>query len=626
MGRMKGPGAITIGALLLALLTVLWPLAEARAQVGVPLSTCIRPIRSGDDSRALLTRPQGFDCASDQSSYGVGDYWVVSQPLPLISADLRDQQAVTFASTWQNATALHILYADGRIRTVAFTSATTAPYLLLGAMIAVPLPREGARPVRILWEAHGAANMRGVVRGARIGLHSDMLAVESSLALIYGLIIGVVIGLAVYNIALWPALRQPLQPVYCLLLFVITGYALTSSGLLGQWLPWLDNNERHRLNAIMLGAIALTLVIFSRHFFERKVFEGWLDKLAAVTFALIAVPNIAFALFAPRWIIPLDQAVVMGFLILLAFLIVVLVQAWRRRSNFLWAFAIAWSMPIALGMFRVLHAMHIIAWRPWIDQSTVLSMGMEALIASLGVAYRIYLLSRERDLARADERVARRLADTDPLTGLYNRRAFMDQAIGRSGPQLLILADIDHFKRINDTLGHDGGDEVLRIFARTLSDAVGPDMLIARVGGEEFALLADAGRAPEPELLLAHLRAATYPSELKVTASLGLCSGPMLDESDWRNLYREADQALYAAKKGGRDRHCSGTAIPMPPPGLAPAIGGAAPLLPPSRARRIVRRGRRAFVRKTDHDGGTDAGTDRARLSPSDRGYPPDYA
>ncbi|WP_322965689.1 sensor domain-containing diguanylate cyclase [Sphingomonas fuzhouensis] len=577
---MRGAGPITIGALLLTLLAVLWPLSEARAQVGTSLTSCIRPIHPGDDPRTLLTHPQAFDCTHDQSSYGVGDYWVLSQPLPMVAGDPRDRLAVSFASTWQNATTLHILYADGQIRTIAFTSATTAPYLLLGATIAVPLHHQGTRPVRILWEAHGAANMRGVVRGARIGHYADMLAVESSLGLIYGIIIGVVVGLGVYNLALWPALRQPLQPVYCLLLFFITGYALSSSGLIGQWLPWLDNNERHRWNAIMLGGVALTLVVFSRHFFERKVFEGWLDRMAVICFVLIAIPNVAFALLAPRWILPLDQAVVLGFLVLLIFLITVLVRAWRLRSNFLWAFAIAWGAPIALAMFRVLHAEHLIAWRPWIDQSTVLSMGAEALIASLGVAYRIYLLSRERDLARADERVARRLADTDPLTGLFNRRAFLEQAIGRSGPQTLILADIDHFKRINDTLGHDEGDEVLRIFTRTLGEAVGLDMLVARIGGEEFALLADADRAPDPELLLARLRATSYPSGLTVTASLGLCTGPIADEADWRRLYREADQALFAAKGAGRDRACWG--VPIAP---APLPGGLLPVIRPHRKR-----------------------------------------
>ncbi|MET3436498.1 diguanylate cyclase [Sphingomonas sp. 1185] len=564
MVRAMGGGWLTrIGTLILAIMLGLVPLSAARAQVGQPLTTCIRPIHPGDTPQAMLAAPQRFDCRSDQSSYGVGDYWVLSQPLPVIAGDPRVRLAVRFASTWQDATTLHILYADGQMRRVAYTSATTSPYLLLGAMIGVPLPREGARPVRILWEAHGAANMRGVVRGARLARHGDMLATESSLGLIYGLIMGMVIGLAVYNLALWPALRQPLQPVYCLLLFFITGYALASSGLIGQWLPWLDNNERHRWNAIMLGGVALTLVIFARHFFERKVFEGWLDRLAIMSFVLIAIPNVAFALLAPRWILPLDQAVVFGFLILLFFLIAVLVQAWRRRSNFLWAFAFAWGAPIVFAMFRLLHAAHLIAWRPWIDQSTVLSMGAEALIASLGVAYRIYLLSRDRDLARADERVARRLADTDSLTGLFNRRAFLDQAIGRSGPQTLILVDIDHFKRINDQLGHDGGDEVLRGFAHALVDLVGPDTLIARIGGEEFALLTDAARGPDIDQLLARLREVAYPSGLKVTASLGLCTGPMLDETDWRAIYREADQALYAAKNCGRDRACRGRSLPM---------------------------------------------------------------
>lgn len=564
-----------IGALILAIFVALLPLAPARADKGNVLRGCIRPIQPGDSPRALFLAPQSFDCAHDQSDYGAGDFWVLSDPLPVLPGDPRERLAVTFASTWQDATTLHILYADGSIRDVAYTSATTAPYLLLGAVIAVPLPRATTRPVRILWEAHGAANMRGVVRGAHLVHHADALAVESSLSLVYGIIMGLVVGLAVYNLALWPALRQPLQPVYCMLLFFITGYALCSSGLIGQWLPWLDNNERHRWNAIMLGGVALTLVIFARHFFERKVFEGWLDRWAIVAFVLIAIPNAAFALFAPRWIRPLDTAVVIGFLVLLVFLIAVLVSAWRRRSNFLWAFAIAWGTPIILAMFRVLHALHLIQWRPWIDQSTLLSMGAEALIASLGVAYRIYLLSRERDQARAHERAARRLADTDPLTGLFNRRALLDQAVGRSGPQTLILADIDHFKRINDTLGHDEGDEVLRGFAQALIDTLPPGTLAARIGGEEFALLTDADHAPDAEVLLKRLRTATYPAGLKVTASLGLCTGLLQDEEDWRRLYREADQALFAAKNGGRDRACWAPElhVPAPPlPVIAPLV------------------------------------------------------
>ncbi|MFX7784946.1 diguanylate cyclase, partial [Acinetobacter baumannii] len=80
------------------------------------------------------------------------------------------------------------------------------------------------------------------------------------------------------------------------------------------------------------------------------------------------------------------------------------------------------------------------------------------LISSVGIAYRIRLLGRERDEARAQELAARALADIDPLTGLLNRRAFLHRAIGRPGAQTLLILDIDHFKAVNETIGHDGGD------------------------------------------------------------------------------------------------------------------------------------------------------------------------
>ncbi|MDQ9783052.1 GGDEF domain-containing protein, partial [Serratia marcescens] len=138
--------------------------------------------------------------------------------------------------------------------------------------------------------------------------------------------------------------------------------------------------------------------------------------------------------------------------------------------------------------------------------------------------------------------------DTDPLTGLFNRRAFLRHAIGREGDQILLLADIDHFKRVNETIGHDGGDEVLRVFARTLRLSVPPEALVARIGGEEFAIVTPAGLAVEAEDILARLRAARMPYDLSVTASIGTCTGPLARETDWKALYRGADRALFEAK------------------------------------------------------------------------------
>ncbi|MDN8943512.1 diguanylate cyclase, partial [Staphylococcus aureus] len=78
--------------------------------------------------------------------------------------------------------------------------------------------------------------------------------------------------------------------------------------------------------------------------------------------------------------------------------------------------------------------------------------------------------------------------------------------------------------------------------------------LVARIGGEEFAVVMPVGRAIDPNDLLAHLRRERMPFDMNVTASIGVCSGSLATESDWKNLYRRADRALYDAKADGRDR------------------------------------------------------------------------
>ncbi len=217
-------------------------------------------------------------------------------------------------------------------------------------------------------------------------------------------------------------------------------------------------------------------------------------------------------------------------------------------------FAVAWAAPIIIACFRVASALHAIGWSFWLDNSTIVTMTLEALFSSLAIAYRIRLMSRERDEARAEEIAARLLADTDPLTGLLNRRSFLRDAIGSEGDQTLLLADIDYFKRVNDTIGHDGGDEVLRVFARTLRQSVPAEALVARIGGEEFAIVTPAALAVEAEDILARLRAGRMPFDLSVTASIGACTGPLARETDWKALYRGADRALFEAKAAGRDR------------------------------------------------------------------------
>jgi diguanylate cyclase (GGDEF)-like protein len=155
------------------------------------------------------------------------------------------------------------------------------------------------------------------------------------------------------------------------------------------------------------------------------------------------------------------------------------------------------------------------------------------------------------------------LAAHDPLTGLRNRRGF-ELAIerhfadaGPGGDLSLLVIDLDHFKRVNDSLGHDAGDDVLRRFAILLREAAGEADVPTRLGGEEFALVLP-GAAEARALALAEQIRALVRREFDgfacpVSVSVGVAGrGP--EARDAAELRRAANRALYAAKRLGRDR------------------------------------------------------------------------
>jgi diguanylate cyclase (GGDEF)-like protein len=157
-------------------------------------------------------------------------------------------------------------------------------------------------------------------------------------------------------------------------------------------------------------------------------------------------------------------------------------------------------------------------------------------------------------------------SETDPLSGLFNRRGFEDRvepgllAAGRGGvPAAYIACDLDHFNSVNDTFGHDVGDQVIKAFAQLLKSGAPERSIAARMGGEEFAVFLPGANVAAARLYAETVRTGFSTlviegvgAETRFTASFGVAEhagGESLSE-----LRRRADGALYAAKKAGRDR------------------------------------------------------------------------
>ena len=521
----------------------------ALARTDVLLHTCFRAAVDGDRPERLFGTAGGFDCRNAQRSTPPGDYWIRSERLP----DVEPGVAVRSGSLWQDRVTLYVRYADGSIRSVGFTSATAWRYLELGAAFELPLPAAAVRPVQLLWHVQGAANLRGLVLQPQLLSPDVSQRYTLQLTAFYAGFVGLAAALLIFNVALAAALRQRFHLPYCAMVLFLIGYAASSSGLLGQ-MTGLDNNLRLRLNVLLLAATLCSALLFARRFFAPQVTRGWLRPAMDVTTGTLLASALAYVVFMPFQARMLDRALSLTFLAALLLTLPLLWRGWHARDRYARAFAIAWALPLLTATARVLQALGMVRWNFWIDNSTLIAMALEAGCSALAIAWRIKQLNEDCDQAREQEMLARLLADSDPLTGLMNRRSFLREAIGRVEPHVLVLVDIDHFKHVNETLGHDGGDQVLRVFADALRQSVPADALLARIGGEEFAVLAPAAATAMPETILMQIRAATMPFDLAVTASLGSECGTIGDEAEWKRLYRRADDALFAAKRAGRDR------------------------------------------------------------------------
>ena len=337
---------------------------------------------------------------------------------------------------------------------------------------------------------------------------------------------------------------------YALILGLQTGYVFEPLG----W-GWLSDWLR-TLGRVATAASVVFAVLFADRFanLRRYLPTGRRPLLGyAGSITLLAAVGILPGLDA------LARALINPLLVLGGpWLLIASVLATVRGSRYAAYFLLGWTPLLVVTVIGGLQPYGLLSDWTWAGDAALAAGALEALVLSLGLADRSLALRRDRDQAR-------RLADIDPLTGLHNRRAWsgrllaLDATVRRQGqPLSLLFLDLDHFKQLNDRLGHEAGDAALRAMAVAMRAELREQDEVGRYGGEEFVVAlpgidgAHALQAAERIRARLDARAMQDPAGATPTVSIGVATlGP---GEDLPSLIKRADSAMYAAKAAGGNR------------------------------------------------------------------------
>ncbi len=392
---------------------------------------------------------------------------------------------------------------------------------------------------------------RTLARGAE---HARMIA----------LAFGALVAVALAALLIWFVLADRIFILYATLFFLQALYVAYLSGQGFEW-PWLSlaqplTSYAWNVPAGLSGAVAC---LFTREIADLKHFSpriyamfGWF----ALGFVIITVANLAKLIGYGMWVTAFGNLL---FIAAGLFTMVASFVAWRRGNRAAGWFMVAWAL---LEGFTMTAAVRFL-FTPSADSSPLLyyyglplSMAAAAVLIALGVADRL----RAQRLALTE---AERRAQTDPLTGVLNRRSLIERldaaclrARARGLPIALLFIDLDHFKQINDSFGHQAGDACLRAIIDPIHAELRQSDVIGRYGGEEFVVIlssADAAAAgPIAQRILERVAGVSvdgFGEPIRLTCSIGVASSDTLGV--WgEHLIAQADAAVYRAKRLGRNQ------------------------------------------------------------------------
>ena len=376
----------------------------------------------------------------------------------------------------------------------------------------------------------------------------------------YGFVYGFIIALALYNAILFLSLgftRYLYYAVY-LLCFIAMNIAYTGHGF--KWLWPAATDWQQWAIPLLMTLYGLAGLLFASDFLQTVRNLPRVHRVLVIACGLfVALQLVAVVAGSQVASLYLAFLFVVLFTLAMVYLGITAVRAGLRSARY---FLYASLFAMAGALLTAVAVLGLIPYTDWAFRAVEIGMLVESVLLAMALADHMRLSQEERLKAE-------RLSRIDLLTGLNNRRGFYEtarplwvnaQRYGRDAA--LILLDIDHFKRVNDTHGHMLGDKVLVLVADYLSHAAREGDVVARWGGEEFILFLPETSQAQALLFAERLRESIASldillnqSTIHITVSLGVsCRGA--DDGTLDDLITRADRFLYRAKDSGRNRTC----------------------------------------------------------------------
>ncbi len=388
---------------------------------------------------------------------------------------------------------------------------------------------------------------------------------ESHAQLLMGALTGLALAMLIYSLLHWVHLRDPMFLFYAVLLAGSLVFFLSYFGVLAQLLWPEAPGTAQRLGPLAALASLCGSAAFAVLALDMRRLRPWAAGLTWAVGLAAAASLLAASLGLVGYRGVQDLATTLGVLTMAVALPITVLQAWRghREARFM---VVGYAVYLIGAISLVGMARGYVEPRWWSLALYPLGMLIEMLFWMAVLTARVRTMQHLAERARQETEAQRRLANTDPLTGLPNRRGLQAQlaaALPPSHAQALLavlLLDLDGFKQVNDQHGHDVGDALLVAVGQRLQAHLRPGDTVARLGGDEFVVLAPMLASEAAAQALARSLVAAFDAGFDIDGHpcvVGLTVGysiAPLDAGSAEALLKCADDAMYVGKQAGRRR------------------------------------------------------------------------